>query len=196
MLFAALAALLAPARAHAGPTTPLCCPLLPTVAFSADLDEDGVGDVATVGDGSIEVWLSSEAAPVVLHGSHHALSVRAADIDHDGDTDLVSLSRHGGIRFWRNDGFGTFTATTHIRPRAPAWPLGIQPGFAGVSSDSSSSSPAVVLPGGASPCAVAPAARVARCTHRLAVSTHPEFVPLSAALAHTPSRAPPVVARS
>jgi hypothetical protein len=87
-----------------------------SLSASGDFDADGVADQATLDHEQLAIRLSSHRGVVHLKALPQTLTVAAADIDHDGDVDLVSLARHGSLRFWHNEGAGTFTVRTHGPP--------------------------------------------------------------------------------
>ncbi len=91
----------------------------------ADLDRDGDLDIATVNygwdyglNGPVE-----NAANILLNGGHgtftrgghygvgaQPVSIAAADLDADGDTDLITANRSNSISVLRNSGAGAFSA--------------------------------------------------------------------------------------
>lgn len=84
---------------------------LPQTA-EGDFDGDGRPDVATIRDTPvgrrIQVGLSGSSITDV---TANVTSLLAADVDHDGDLDLVAVSRTGRVQVWINDGHGRFTRT-------------------------------------------------------------------------------------
>ncbi|HEX3600852.1 MAG TPA: FG-GAP-like repeat-containing protein, partial [Lacipirellulaceae bacterium] len=58
---------------------------------------------------------------VVIPQYNDATTVTAADIDGDGDVDLISGSRSGAILLRTNDGHGNFTTQTIATIAGPAW---------------------------------------------------------------------------
>jgi hypothetical protein len=90
-----------------------------TSAVAADLDGDGDLDVvvSSFEDGRI-VWYENDGTPadgpwtahVISAGAAAACSVAAADLDHDGDLDVLSGAWHGNeIAWYENDGNAVFT---------------------------------------------------------------------------------------
>jgi len=75
--------------------------------------------VATARDGVLQP-LSGEAFRLTFRAPGHILSVRAADLDADGDLDLVTLGA-SGVHTWLNAGGGRFieqsAARTIVRGR-------------------------------------------------------------------------------
>src|SRR5258708_4058204 len=90
--------------------TPFVPQTLPQSAWG-DFDEDGRPDVALIEDGAggtrLSVRLSGSPADVLLDA--RVVSVITADIDHDGDLDLVGTAPSGDVVTWINDGRGRFT---------------------------------------------------------------------------------------
>jgi hypothetical protein len=91
--------------------------------YIADLDNDGKPDVlsASYGDNKI-AWYKNNGNGTIdttqkvispyINGAH---SVYAADLDNDGDNDVISASLADGYVFWhKNNGDGTFAARTII----------------------------------------------------------------------------------
>jgi hypothetical protein len=83
---------------------------------AADFNGDGAADVATVVRGRIRVTLADRDA-VELDGVRHVARVAAADVDRDGDPDLVAVTHQGALRVFRNDGQGRLLAIG-LRPRS------------------------------------------------------------------------------
>lgn len=92
----------APAPVHAWPARPI------PQTSAADLNGDGLSDTVTVSHGRVRVHLSNHAH-VRLGGSRHIVGLAVADIDRDGDRDLVAMSSRGVLHIWRNDGRGHFS---------------------------------------------------------------------------------------
>jgi hypothetical protein len=88
-------------------------PVYPRVALG-DFDGDGRRDVALIqgrqdgtGDSVLQVTLSGSPGAAVLKTT--IISVVTADIDHDGDLDLVAVAPSGNLVIWINDGLGHYT---------------------------------------------------------------------------------------
>ena len=98
--------------------------------ITSDLDGDGRLDVvaASQSDHLVSWWRNGGGDPIAW--THHpisttftaASSVDAADLDGDGDQDILSAScaNPGGIAWWRNDGGDPF-AWTEFVIEAPAY---------------------------------------------------------------------------
>jgi len=63
-------------------------------------------------DGGTFTWLTGTANPFDGIVAPEAASPTFVDLDRDGDPDLVVGDRWGGLRVFRNDGHGIFTALT------------------------------------------------------------------------------------
>ena len=87
------------------------------VAVAADFDGDGVPDPAVLRGTVAEVTLSKRHTTIALPTLPHTTALAAADIDHDGDIDLVSMA-DAGVRGWTNRQSGAFTEWT-IGPPTP-----------------------------------------------------------------------------
>ncbi len=96
----------------------------------ADFDGDGDPDLA-IGysgtTGGVRIWLNdgsgafTDSGQTLLSGGN-VLSLAAADLDGDGDADLVT-TRSGDTapwHAWLNDGNGAFSDAGEIRPPEPA----------------------------------------------------------------------------
>jgi len=98
------------AVARAPGFTPFVPQALPQGA-PGDFDGDGRPDVALIQDGvdghHVSVRLSGSPGAVMLDAE--VVGVIAADIDHDGDVDLVTTAPSGQVLNWLNDGRGRFT---------------------------------------------------------------------------------------
>jgi hypothetical protein len=97
-----------------------------------DFDSDGRIDTALIQEGGrISVRLSSSSSAVRLEAS--VSSVVEADIDHDGDLDLVAATPTGEVLVWLNDGYGRFTLKAPSDARrlssepAVAWTVWLRP---------------------------------------------------------------------
>src|SRR3984893_13929077 len=90
--------------------TPFVPQALPQGA-PGDFDGDGRPDEALIQDGvdglHVLVRLSGSPGAVLLDAE--VVGVIAADIDHDGDVDLVTAAPSGQVVNWLNDGRGRFT---------------------------------------------------------------------------------------
>jgi hypothetical protein len=98
------------AAAKAPGFTPFVSQALPQGA-PGDFDGDGQPDVAIIQDGTngphVSVRLSGSSGVVILDAE--VVGVIAADIDDDGDVDLVTAAPSGQVVNWLNDGRGRFT---------------------------------------------------------------------------------------
>lgn len=103
------------AAARAPEFTPFVPQALPQGA-PGDFDGDGHPDVALIQDGvdgpHVSVRLSG--SPVVVRLDAEVVGVIAADIDDDGDVDLVTAAPSGQVVNWLNDGRGRFTRQTAL----------------------------------------------------------------------------------
>jgi hypothetical protein len=83
-----------------------------------DFDGDGRADEALIQDDAhdhhVLVSLSGSPSAVALEGS--VVSVIAADIDHDGDVDLIAAAPSGELVTWLNDGTGRFILQKALQP--------------------------------------------------------------------------------
>jgi hypothetical protein len=90
---------------------------LPQRALS-DFDGDGRPDVALIQDDGhgrhVQVRLSGLPGVVSLETT--VVSVIAADVDHDGDVDLIAAAPSGEVVTWLNDGRGRFTLQAALHP--------------------------------------------------------------------------------
>ena len=95
----------------------------PSCQVSADFDADGDADIASLLRGTGTIAVSSnqggtDFAPAALFFSGDATGsgrIRAADVDGDGDVDLVGANRVSGSVSWlANDGTGGFVLPVHL----------------------------------------------------------------------------------
>ena len=96
--------------------------LLPGVAqadaLRADLDGDGVRDhiVLSRSSGEVTVRVSATRRWQRLHANDPIVRFVLADIDRDGDPDLVAHTGRFGLQVWINKGRGLFTSRArHVR---------------------------------------------------------------------------------
>ena len=84
--------------------------------FAADLDGDGDADVLSANPEDDEIlWFENQdgrgtfGKPVSITSSlHNAMDVRAADLDGDGDSDVLAISKHFVVWYENADGKGSF----------------------------------------------------------------------------------------
>jgi hypothetical protein len=103
----ALVAFVVPATAGAEP-------------LRADLDGDGVHDRIAISrrPGVLALRLSGARRSLYLRANDFIVRFVVADIDRDGDADVVAETRRSGLRFWINKGGGRFALQSpHVRPR-------------------------------------------------------------------------------
>jgi hypothetical protein len=90
--------------------TPFAPHALPQRA-QGDFDGDGRQDLALVQDSAdglhVSVTLSGSSGGLLLEAT--VVGLIAADIDHDGDLDLIAVAPTGQVIAWLNDGLGRFT---------------------------------------------------------------------------------------
>ncbi len=99
--------------ATAGALTAIEAPAIGVVrdAIAADLDGDCDDDlVIASADGPPVLWLRTGASfvEVATLGGSPVVALAAADLDRDGDVDLIT-GAGAVLRLWRNDGSGAFT---------------------------------------------------------------------------------------
>lgn len=96
----------------------IASPDTPSDVYSADVNGDGFVDILTVSrdNGGNVVWWMNNGNGVfeskqIAAGFASPRSVRAGDIDSDGDTDIIACAWVGNkITWWENDGEEVFTA--------------------------------------------------------------------------------------
>jgi hypothetical protein len=97
--------------------TPFAPHALPQRA-QGDFDGDGRQDLALVQDGAdglhVSVKLSGSSGGLLLEAT--VVGLIAADIDHDGDLDLIAVAPTGQVIAWLNDGLGRFTVQEASHP--------------------------------------------------------------------------------
>jgi FG-GAP-like repeat/S-layer homology domain len=91
----------------------------PTGVAVADLDLDGLPDVATVSTTSISVAFGDaltglRAGPSTPATSTYGQTLLAGDFDEDGKPDLIGIDELGPISFFRGKGDGTFEAPVTV----------------------------------------------------------------------------------
>src|ERR1700722_6670990 len=93
-----------PASSSPGRFTPFAPHALPQRA-QGDFDGDGRQDLALVQDGAdglhVSVRLSGSSGGLLLEAT--VVGLIAADIDHDGDLDLIAVAPTGQVIAWLND---------------------------------------------------------------------------------------------
>ncbi|MFK8007683.1 MAG: T9SS type A sorting domain-containing protein [Saprospiraceae bacterium] len=91
--------------------------------FAQDLDNDGDMDVISGSSGdNIVAWYENldglgdfSLKIIITEDVDYVTSVSSADIDGDGDNDVISVSRNDGkIAWYRNDGMGNFSDQMEI----------------------------------------------------------------------------------
>jgi hypothetical protein len=82
-----------------------------TISAVADFNRDGSPDRVSSHRTVVSVALSRFHSPTVqLVHLTPVVGLLAADVDHDGDVDVLTLTSAGRIRLWKNDGHGRFAA--------------------------------------------------------------------------------------
>ncbi len=103
----------------------------------ADMDGDGDIDIFSASAlGDTIVWYENDGAAdpsfterVVTTSANGAIRVAAADLDGDGDLDLLSASLYDGkVAWYENDGAGDPSFTTHVITSSAAMPRGVAAG--------------------------------------------------------------------
>jgi hypothetical protein len=82
-----------------------------TISAVADFNRDGSPDCVSSDRTVVSIALSHfRSAPVQLAHVTPVVGLLAADVDRDGDIDVLTLTSAGRIRLWKNDGHGGFSA--------------------------------------------------------------------------------------
>lgn len=87
-----------------------------SIAVAADFDGDGIPDRAVLRGAFTEITLSKRQTRITLQMLPHTTGLATADIDHDGDIDLVSIADEG-LRGWTNERAASFQQWTIGPPR-------------------------------------------------------------------------------
>lgn len=97
----------------------------PRTMTVADIDNNGKLDVLVANAGAAHISILFDGAPVIHNVPVEAgtMAIAAADIDRDGDLDLVTTSRSSSVLLLHNAGDGTFG--TPLRWPMPARPVGV-----------------------------------------------------------------------
>jgi hypothetical protein len=84
----------------------------PLAVRVADLNHDGIPDLAVLTEGGVSVYLGDGrggfSAPVTYDTGSDATGLSIADINHDGNLDLLVGNTHGDVLILVNQGNGTF----------------------------------------------------------------------------------------
>jgi hypothetical protein len=97
-------------------------------AIRADVNGDGVLDTIRVESSpssrgsSLAFDISGQPTTYFAAGEETLLSIAVADIDHDGDNDVIAAAPHRGLFFWRNLGHGRFAPHLHLHTVHPTGP--------------------------------------------------------------------------
>jgi hypothetical protein len=118
----------------------LCGLIAPALAgVRADFNRDGVLDSATIVSGAqphILVTLSGTDRHVLLLPlKEDLLSLVAADLDHDGLTDLAGVTKQTGVLVWKNRGGQRFSGRQHALDRRARGGFAVASGRHGLSPD-------------------------------------------------------------
>jgi hypothetical protein len=99
-----------------------CVPAtLAAQSVRADFNGDGVQDDATFSADfrGVVVHIGRARAVLPLHASEAVVAIATADIDRDGDLDLIVRLSRSGIHLWRNADSGRFVKVRHRRHVLP-----------------------------------------------------------------------------
>ncbi len=94
----------------------------PKIIIAGDFNGDGTTDLAaiipTLGELAVVLNDGAErfADPVYFTADANLSSLSSADMDNDGDIDLLLTSNNGDIQIFNNDGTGLFTLLSRISP--------------------------------------------------------------------------------
>ena len=96
---------------RASPASP--CPVRRSNQVGAVFATDDITDLAFLPQGrkitATNFWLCGTPSGRIAGSGHGALRLVRADIDHDGDTDLIGITRSLRLLIWLNNGKGDFT---------------------------------------------------------------------------------------
>lgn len=96
----------------------------PKTIVSGDFNGDGTADLAAIIPtlGKLAILLNNGsggfAAPVYYSTDTNPTSLSSADVDNDGDTDLLVISDSGDAQVFNNDGSSVFTLLSRISPHS------------------------------------------------------------------------------